>query len=166
MSITDKDIAWLWVSLTKAFGYKFLRNFGEKDNGIWREALKDLTREDLEYGFKRAIKMTTAEEREKFEAWPPNVKEFRMFCQRRFKDFDLPEVHYAFIEAKNNNYLSKPYWSHPIIFMAKNQLNKKCEEYVEDEDYPAFSKVYSSLCQRFMRGEALCLLKESYNGSL
>lgn len=156
LTITDKDIAWLWVSLTKAFGYKFLKNFGEKDNGIWLEALKDLTREDLEYGFKRALKITTVEEREKFEAWPPNVKEFRMYCERRLNDFGLPEVHIAFAEVQNNNYLSNKHWSHPIVKIATRQFNKS-NSYVNDTDYPLFKKIYDSLCQRFMRGEGLYL---------
>ncbi len=155
-TITDKDIAWLWVNLTKAFGYKFLRNFGEKDNGIWLEALKDLSREDLEYGFKRAIKTTTDEEREKYEAWPPNVKEFRLYCERRLKDFGLPEPHAAFEEAQNNNYMGNPFWSHPLVKMAAKQLNKS-DHYVVSTDYPVFRKIYDFLCQRFMRGEGLCL---------
>ncbi len=156
MRITDKDIAWLWVNLTKAFGYKFLRNFGEKDNGIWFEVLKDLTREDLEYGFKRAIRITTEEEREKFEAWPPNVKEFRMYCERRLKDFGLPQPHAAFAEAQNNNYTRSKYWSHPLVKQATKQLNKP-DGCVDSVDYPIFKKIYNFLCQRFMRGEGLRL---------
>ncbi len=118
--------------------------------------MKDLSREDLEYGFKRAIRTTTAEEREKYESWPPNVKEFRMYCERRLKDFGLPETHAAFSEAKNNNYTSSQYWSHPLVKMATQQL-KKSDNYVDNADYPVFKKIYDFLCQRFMRGEGLRL---------
>lgn len=159
-TITIKDIAWLWVNLTTAFGYKFLKNFGEKDNGVWFEALKDLTREDLEYGFKRAIRLTTTEEREKFESWPPNVKEFRMYCERRLQDFNLPEPHIAFAQAKNNNYTKNQYWSHPLIKLATHQLRKK-DSYIHDEDYDLFKKAYNSLCQQFMRGIGLCIQEDT-----
>ncbi len=157
LTITDKDIAWLWLSLTKAFGYKFLKNFGEQDNGVWLEALKDLKREDLEYGFKRVIRLVTQEEREKYEAWPPNVKEFRMYCERRFEDFGLPRAHVAFAEAQNNERITNEFWTHPLVRVAAFQLKKKTMGSIDDENYPNFKKIYSALCYRFMRGEALCL---------
>ncbi|OGO92829.1 MAG: hypothetical protein A3F10_04870 [Coxiella sp. RIFCSPHIGHO2_12_FULL_42_15] len=143
--------------MTRAYGYKFINNFGEKDNGIWYEALKDLTSDDLNYGFKKMLVTITDEERKRREAWPPNVKEFRMYCERRLQDFDLPEVHEAFREAQNNNYLSRPYWSHPLVLVAKKRLNKKPNDYVMDEDYRSFAVIYRDLCQRFMRGEAMCM---------
>lgn len=158
LSLTQQDIALLWVKMAKAYGYKFINNFGEKDTGIWFEALKDLTSDDLDYGFKKMLVTITDEERKKHEAWPPNVKEFRMYCERRLKDFDLPEVHEAFSEAQNNNYLSRPYWSHPLVLTAKNRLNKRPNDYVMDEDYRSFSAIYRDLCQKFMRGEAMNLL--------
>ena len=59
----------------------------------WYEALKDLTSDDLNYGFKKMLVTITDEERKRREAWPPNVKEFRMYCERRLQDFDLPQIH-------------------------------------------------------------------------
>ena len=149
------------MNLTKAFGYKFIQNFGEKDNGIWLDVLKDLTPDDLAYGFERMLKTTTKDEREKREAWPPNVKEFRMHCERRLEDFNLPAPHTAFAEAKSNSYLSTPNWTHPLIQLANQQLKKKPDHFIRNDDYGVFSKIYGSLCQRFMRGEGMRLSSDS-----
>jgi hypothetical protein len=154
-SVTKKDITWLWVNMTEAFGNRFITNFGEKDHGVWLHALSDLTRDDLQYGFNKALKTFTKEEREKGVSWPPNVKEFRMHCERRLKDFGLPEAHAAFEEAKTNSYLSRHVWTHPLVCLTYKKLDRKAEDFIADTDYAAFTKIYAELCQHFMRGEAM-----------
>lgn len=143
--------------MTKAYGFKFISNYGDKDDDVWFEGLKDLTRADLDYGFKKMLCTVTAEERQKREAWPPNVKEFRVYCEERFKQFGLLIIEEAFAEVKNNNDFVNPYWSHPLILEAKNRLNKKPDDKVTSKDFQLFAIIYRELCQRFMNGEAISL---------
>ncbi len=159
-TITEKDIAWLWMAMTKAYGYKFVRNYGEKDNGIWFDGLKNLTAEDLVYGFRKALSTTNEEERSKGEAWPPNLKELRMFCERRLKDFGLPTAGKAFDEIEVSRHLSNPHWSHPIVRRAMQFIDANRFDGNRYYLFREFKEVYEEFCQHYMRGAGLSQMME------
>jgi hypothetical protein len=91
-------IATLWLQLTDIYGMRFINLYGEKDSGVWFQALRDLTEEEIERGLHAMFRD------ERFETWPPNCTQFRHLCLKRNK---LPSVHKAFNEARHNlNFLS------------------------------------------------------------
>ena len=116
--ITRGDISQLWEDLTQAFGHKFLSNFGDRDNGVWFEALKNLTKVEVSQGFDNLLKTITPEEREKKQAWPPNVKEFYLYCLDAFKDQGVPSIQEAYHQCQQNLSLKMHNWHHPAIFYA------------------------------------------------
>ena len=167
--ITQQDIAWLWVNMTKAFGYKFINNYGDRDNGIWYTVLRDLTRADLAYGFWKVLFTVSEDELLKKKVWPPNVKEFRMFCERQFEDYGLVAVQKAFREMENSRWTVMPMWSHPLVCLASS-LVKDDEDVSRGIIYERFKKIYSELADKFMCGKFIkfpkCkLLPSSYKNN-
>lgn len=54
------------------FGYKWLNNYGEADNGIWLAGLRDLKPEQILRGIQAC--------RDGGKEWPPTLPEFRKMC--------------------------------------------------------------------------------------
>lgn len=151
--INVNDIALLWVKMTKVFGFRFTRLYGTKDNGIWLDVLRCLTPEALAYGFRHLLRCYCLESTTT-ELWPPNALEFRRYCERRLVDFGLPSTSAAFEEAKNNRYLKKSRWSHPLVQLAADELEKKDGEWIYAEDFNAFQRSYKRLTLAYMHNPA------------
>lgn len=151
--ITSKNIAWLWMTLTRIYGHRFITHFGEKDDGIWLYALSDLTCDDLAYGIQ---KLLLEVETQQGEAWPPNLIEFRKLCEKSLSDFGLPTVHKAFAEMEKNQYLSTPFWSHPIICITV-ELLENSDDGRRDLLFRNFASVYDEVTKRYME----CYLQAS-----
>lgn len=98
--------------------------------------------------------MASEQERQSKEAWPPNAKEFRLYCERRFEDYGLPPAHKAYYEIENNRWLSYPLWSHPLVCLAASLIEGEEEG---SDCYQTFCDLYASLTERYMRGEPLKL---------
>ncbi|MDF1761025.1 MAG: hypothetical protein P1U40_10850 [Coxiellaceae bacterium] len=148
--ISRKDIAWLWVCFAGAYGRKFISSYGEKDCGVWYEALSDLTLDDLVYGLKRVLTQVTEHERKSGEAWPPNVKEFRLLCERTLEKFGLPSVGKAFDEYESGQYVQSGYWLHPVIRRAGQLTLKAIDSEERCERYSVFKNIYKKLANEYM----------------
>ena len=74
--------------MTMAFGNKFTSVYGRADNGVWLDALADLTQRDIQEGFMKMLRDTESVKAGD-SVWPPNAKEFRVYCFRRLEDFGL-----------------------------------------------------------------------------
>ncbi len=148
--ISENDMAWLWTHMTSAYGFKFMKLYGTKDNGVWLEALSDLAPEDLSYGFKKLLKTITQNECESKEAWPPNVKEFRMYCDRNLSDYGLPDVNRAFIELERNEWRAQPVWSHVLVREAASKLKPDPLAH-RGILFEQFAGIYEALVQDYLR---------------
>lgn len=126
-----------------------MKLFGVKDNGVWLEALSDLAPEDLSYGFKKLLKSISEKERESAESWPPNVKEFRMLCERQLSDYGLPNVHRAFSEYEKNEWRLQPQWSHPLVAEAVQHF--KADPYADRGTlFSGFAVIYEALVRKYL----------------
>jgi hypothetical protein len=146
--LTKEDLGWLWMALSDAFGNKFTNTYGSKVNNIWFHGLKHLTVADLRFGFRRMLDHISDHERESGEAWPPNLKEFRMFCEKRPEDFQLPSAGKAFREVENNYYLKNKVWSHPIVAQSAVSISERAEN--RAQAYQQFKLKYDALCEAHM----------------
>ncbi len=163
--VTPKVVGWLWIQLAQAFGHRFVSQFGEKDDGTWYEGLKDLSAETVRRGFYHLLKSFSAEEKRSGQIWPPNLKEFRWWCEdqenqnsteQQRKRAMLPNVHQAFLEMEKNQYRITPLWSHPLVCLAASRVPNPDESY-RDRAFNAFQPIYEDLVHRFLHGETLSL---------
>ena len=126
-----------------------MKLFGVKDSGVWLEALSDFAPEDLSYGFKKVLKSISEKERDNGECWPPNVKEFRMLCERRLSDYGLPDVHRAFNEYEKNEWRPNPQWTHPLVAEAAKHFKPDPENH-RGILFSGFSAIYEALVRDFL----------------
>ncbi len=136
--ISEYDIAELWINLTQAFGQRFTSSYGEQDNGVWLEMLRDFTRIELGQGFKIMLSHFKQQERERKEVWPPNVKEFYLYCCDIFKYHGLASPRAAYDEAQYN-ISGGWHWSHPTIFYATVCMN---DPFIKNDDFHTKLKFY------------------------
>jgi len=123
-----------------------VNRFGEKDSGVWNQALSDLSEADIRTGLEAMIRDA------RFETWPPNCTQFRHLCLKGSVN-DLPNVHKAFIEARQNLNLSKPRWSHPAIkFTVKYVGVDVMNAGRADRAFQAFKNGYEKVCERIRQG--------------
>ena len=158
VNITPDDIAWLWMVMTKTFGYKFLNCFGDSDEGVWLQGLQDLTRQQLAYGFQKMLRTITDDERKKQASWPPNMKEFRMYCEQQVADLGLPNVHRAFAEMEKNQLLKNPCWSHPLVCLAAEKMEGLYAAH-RGILFEYFERIYENLIKQFVSGALSSLPK-------
>lgn len=143
--------------MTQAYGHKFVSNFGQKDNGVWFEALRDLTRCDLSYGFFKLMRNMSVLEQTTHEAWPPNLKEFRSYCVRQYSDFGLLKPSQAFREVEDNRYSTCALWSHPLVVHVAEVVGALDHYEHLRKVNDTFIELYEFLCWRYMRGEAIAV---------
>lgn len=160
----DSLIATLWLQLTDIYGPLFVNRFGEKDSGVWYQALSDLSEIEIQAGLEAMIRDA------RFETWPPNCTQFRRLCINGLGDKGLPSVHKAFIEARQNLNLSNPGWSHPAIkFTVKYVGLAIMNSGRTDIAFEAFKTGYQKVCERIRRGhqvpfvhdEELCMQRKT-----
>ena len=153
--IDEEDISILWENLAQTFGNKFINGFGCSDNGVWFEVLKNLTKLELHQGFKAMLNTYTQHEREKKEVWPPNAKEFNLYCEEPYKPYNIPSLLEAYNEAQrhlNNRTFS---WSHPVVFYGA--MYAGMYEIKEDfwvQKISLFKPYYLMLSQLYIEGLA------------
>jgi hypothetical protein len=147
-SITKQDISNLWVVLTKAYGHKFINSFGETDNGVWYEALKDLSPAELAYGLKRVLTSFSESELATKQAWPPNVKEFRMHCELKLRDYGIPGSSKAFDEVENHFNYNIRNWSHPLLAEISQQLDPSLFHLPRHAAYQRFKAMYDYMAKK------------------
>lgn len=142
----DSLIAKLWLQLTDIYGALFVNRFGEKDSGVWNQALSDLSEADIRHGLEAMIRDA------RFETWPPNCTQFRHLCLKDSVN-ELPSVHKAFNEARQNLNLSKPTWSHPAVkFTVKYVGVSVINSGRADVAFEAFKTGYQKVCERIRQG--------------
>lgn len=140
-------IATLWLQLTDIYGARFVNVYGDKDSGVWYQALNDLTEKDLAFGLHTMMRDA------RFETWPPNCTQFRHLCCKSPDRSGLPSVHEAFKEARQNYHLSRPIWSHPAIkFTVKHLGVDVVNAARSDYAFRVFQEVYEDLSARVARG--------------
>ena len=152
-------MAWLWIQMSQIYGPIFINRFGANDNGIWFEALKDLTPKALESGMERLGKLTN---NGKFADFPPNCFQFRAVCLGFYEDLKLPKAGDAYREIKNRNYLRDCLWSHPVIKFIASKLPQNFLE-IRDEKtaYALFERVYEEVCDLLKQGHEVPEVKEN-----
>ena len=156
--IDKEDISILWENLAQTFGNKFINSFGCNDNGIWFEVLKNLTKLELEQGFKTMLNSYTQQERDKKEVWPPNAKEFNLYCQEPYKHYNMPNLLEAYHEAQCHLNNLTDAWSHPVVFYSALYAGVG----VIKEDFwvkkiSHFKPYYIVLCQLYTEGLSIKL---------
>ncbi len=142
-------IATLWIQLTDIYGHRFMNTYGEKDSGVWYQALSDLTEDDLSKGLTLMMRDI------RFETWPPNCTQFRHLCLST-KEPLAPKSVEAFREIRQNRYCLSPQWSHPAIKLAIKCMGTKAA-YAEDDEkaYQAFLTKYTQICERMADGHPI-----------
>lgn len=159
LRLSKQNMAWLWIQMSQIYGPIFINRFGANDNGIWFEALKDLTPKALESGMERLGKLTN---NGKFADFPPNCFQFRAVCLGFYEDLKLPKAGDAYREIKNRNYLRDCLWSHPVIKFIASKLPRNFLE-IRDEKtaYALFKKVFDEVCDLRKQGYELPEAKEN-----
>ena len=159
LRLSKQNMAWLWIQMSQIYGPIFINRFGANDNGIWFEALKDLTPKALESGMERLGKLTN---NGKFADFPPNCFQFRAVCLGFYEDLKLPKAGDAYREIKNRNYLRDCLWSHPVIKFIASQLPQNFLE-IRDEmtAYALFEHIYEEVCDLLKQGHVLPEAKEN-----
>lgn len=152
-TITKGDVARLWIELTQIFGYQFTKVYGTKDGGAWFAALKNLTVDDLDYGFRYMLRKHHWQKKSAETIWPPNAMEFCQYCERRLADFGLPVVSKAFEEASRNSYLKSTYWTHPLIKIVFEAVISDKSSPLYAEHYDKFRQLYCYLAYCHMQDE-------------
>lgn len=141
-------IATLWLQLTDIYGSRFVNVYGEKDSGVWYQALSDLNEDDFVFGLTAILRDI------RFETWPPNCTQFRHLCLKKASDNTIPSVHKAFAEMRSNLMFSSPRkWSHPAVKYTVKYLGiKKMSSGRTDAVFNEFSVLYEKVCERFRQG--------------
>lgn len=141
-------IATLWLQLTDIYGSRFVNPYGEKDSGVWYQALNDLNEDDLQFGIDAMMRDM------RFETWPPNCTQFRHLCIKQTRTDALPSVHQAFNEAVANLLFSDARrWSHPAVkFTVKYLGIEKITFGRKDKAFAEFSACYQRVCKRIADG--------------
>lgn len=149
--ITKRDVSELWVNMAQAFGLRFTSSFGEQDNGVWYEILRSLTRLELAQGFKSMLKSYKPNERERKEVWPPNAKEFYLFCIDAFKPYSIPSLQKAYSECQDNLSFNWQHWSHPVVFYALLYMaNQTIKEDFRHDKIGLFKPYYLMMTQLYL----------------
>lgn len=146
MKINNGFIATLWLQLTDVYGARFINLYGDKDSGVWFQALWDVTEEEIELGLHEMFRD------ERFETWPPNCTQFRHLCLKRRKK-ELPSVHQAFNEARHNLTFSAASWSHSAVKFTVKHLGVDVVNAARaDFAFAAFKELYVKVCERIGQG--------------
>lgn len=143
-------MAHLWLKLTDIYGPLFTNRQGEKDSGVWFEALCDLTENDIKFGIWALYRAP------KHKDWPPTCIQFRHLCLSQYEPEEngIPAVHKAFDEARRNLSCSKPHWSHPAIkFTVKLVGIDNVNAARTDLALAAFKPVYKKVCAEICLGK-------------
>lgn len=144
-------IATLFLQLTDIYGSRFVNQYGEKDSGVWYQALCDLEEEAIRFGLHAVLRDA------RFETWPPNCTQFRHLCLKRPAMSSVPTVHQAFSEARANlSFSTARAWSHPAVkFTVKHLSVAKVLDARADRAFAAFSTLYEVVCKRLAEGHTL-----------
>lgn len=141
--------------MTMAFGNKFASVYGAADNGVWFDALADLTRKDIQDGFLTMIRDTQGLKTGR-ESWPPNAREFRAYCVKRLEDFGLPHAHVAYRQVKEAGYMSNMYCDHAAVYQTAVWVGyEKLTDHRGNKDefyFNQYKTTYELLCNAVMRG--------------
>lgn len=143
-------MAHLWLKLTDTYGPLFTDRQGEKDSGVWYEALCDLTEIDIKFGLWILPRVKD------HKIWPPTCIQFRHLCLMKNEPEmnGLPTIHKAFDEARRNLSCSKPQWSHPAIkFTVKLVGIDKVNAARADLALAAFKPAYLKVCAEISLGK-------------
>ncbi|MFJ1269982.1 hypothetical protein ACD661_15595 [Legionella lytica] len=113
---------------------------------MWFQALYDVSEKEIALGLRALF------DDERFETWPPNCIQFRHLCLKRRKK-ELPSVHKAFNEARNNLNFSTITWSHPAVkFTVKHLGVDVVNAPRADLAFAEFSTLYAKVCERILEG--------------
>lgn len=148
-------MATLWHQLTEIYGARFVNQHGEKHSTVWFQALHDLQDEDIEYGLHTMMRDA------RFETWPPNCTQFRHLCQLRRTTSNLPTAGKAFEEARLNQLLSSPRWSHPAIKLAVNHVGVDViNSAYTHQAFKLFADAYQTICESVRVGHEILVVDE------
>jgi hypothetical protein len=140
-------IATLWLQLTDIYGARFVNVYGDRDSGVWYQALNDLTEKELAFGLHTMMRDV------RFETWPPNCTQFRHLCCKNPDRESLPTVHQAFKEARQNYHFTRPVWSHPVIKFTVKQVGLDVVNAARtDMAFAVFKDVYDKVSMRVAHG--------------
>lgn len=148
-TITAKDIARLWANMSRLFGKMFTSNFTEQDNGVWLNALHDLTPAELQQGFRTMTHDLRAKERIGEKMWPPNAMDFYHYCRKPLSYYGLPQPREAYRESRMNALHGLTYWQHAAVYNAAKELGYArltADDYLSAE--AAFIAVYQRWIER------------------
>lgn len=145
--VMGERVATLWLQLTDIYGARFVNMYGEKDSGVWFQALSDVSEDAITFGLQAMFRDV------RFETWPPNCTQFRHLCLSGFVTHTPPSVHQAFNEARRNLESTKPVWSHAAIkFTVKHLGLEKVIAARVDVAFAQFSALYLKVCERISQG--------------
>ena len=146
--------------MSQIYGQLFISRFGTQDNGTWYETLKDLTPFALKSGVKRLRDLNN---NGKFSDFPPNCLQFKGLCKGFYEDLKLPKANEAYLEIKNQAYISDTHWSHPIIHYIGSELP---DDFLkirnEREAYQIFEHIYEEVCSLVKQGHPIPEIKKDF----
>lgn len=153
-NLSIQHISWVWLKLTAIYGQLFVSKNGTNDsNGVWYNALKELTPKALESGMER---LNTLSAGDKFARFPPNCLEFKALCLDFYNALKLPKSGDVYLEIKNCAYKKNPRWSHPIVkFIAMRLPHDFLQIERDHEAFDLFTQAYNSVCNLIKQGHAI-----------
>ena len=94
LTLSKSDMHKLWLAMIRIYGANlWCGQFGDEDNGLWREGLTGLTWEDVKRGIRECTRSPTQ--------YPPNLPTFRAYCKppaKFIKPQELPVVNLELAE--------------------------------------------------------------------
>lgn len=97
------------------------------------------------------LKTFPQQEPRKKEVWPPNVKEFYLYCNEAFKP--IASVREAYYECQDNLGINMQYWSHPIVFYSMLYAGSDLiKQDFKLQNLAHFKKTYLVMVQLQLRG--------------
>lgn len=145
-------MATLWQRMGEAFGAAWVNQYGrvgESAFQTWVIALRDLTPQQIKYGFTKVMKRK--------DRYPPSMNEFRALCMPSAEDFGLPDLRAAYTEAcRKSSSPSRFPWSHPAVYLAGSSTGWfELRNFAESKTWPLFQRNYEIAVRRVMNGEDL-----------
>jgi len=122
------------------YGHRFVSSFGEKDDGTWLSALRDLSPEQIAKGLHACIN--------NYPDWPPALGQFRRLCQIVPEDLNLPSARACYKAACHGD------WFHAIVYECAYRVGVfDLSSLPESVTWPRYEDAYEQVVRDILAGK-------------
>ncbi len=117
----------VWVRMAEIYSYEWTNRYGHKPSKGWLEILKDLTLNEIRFGFEQLVKTN------KYKDRPPTPIAFKELCKPSYDCAAPPKEFYKSLDAPEIKPMSKECRAELNDFYKKMGWNKLIKEEVEND---------------------------------